>query len=324
MVQIGSLLDNKYKIISEIGRGGMSVVWLAIHEKLDRMVAVKGFQKGKIESDKTVGALLSTEIDILKKLEHPGLPTIFDVVDTDDMFFIIMTYVEGQTLNQLLMRQGAQSQKLVINWGKQLCDILRYLHTRTPPIIYGDMKPSNIMLQPNGRLVLIDFGVAREYGSKKFLSLGTRGYAAPEQYSTETQIDARTDIYGLGVTLHQLVTGRSPIDSPYGLKPIRQYNPTLSAGLEKIIEKCTQRDASRRFQSIDELENALNTYKKMERPSIRMFIREFLGARKKERFYGMKNKFTPTVSHVTEDFDMIHYNAELLMHLQSDMGDEEK
>lgn len=323
MLQIGSLVDNKYKIIREIGRGGMSVVWLAIHERLDCAVAVKGFQKKGTEFDRIVRSSLFKEAEILTRLNHPSLPRIFDVVDTDDMFLIIMTYIEGETLGQLLRRQGAQSQELVIHWCEQLCDVLKYLHTRTPPIIYGDMKPDNIMLQPDGELMLLDFGAACAYGTEKLIAMGTRGYAAPEQYSTKEQIDGRADIYGLGVTLHQLVTGKKPTGPSCELKPIRQYDPTLSVGLEQIIEKCTQRDAGHRFQSIHELENALNTYKKIGPSSHGMFISEFLGAWKKEKTDKGKNKSIPTSSHVTENLDMIYYNAKLLMHLQSDMGDAE-
>jgi serine/threonine-protein kinase len=151
----------------------------------------------------------------------------------------------------------------VIVWAKQLCDVLNYLHTRTPVIIYRDMKPANIMLKPDGNVTLIDFGTAREYKEKNLADttcLGTVGYAAPEQFGGMGQTDARTDIYCLGATLYHLVTGMNPCEPPYEIRPIREINPGLSAGLEKIICKCCQRDPNDRYQSAAELMFALEHY----------------------------------------------------------------
>ena len=144
----------------------------------------------------------------------------------------------------------------MIRWGKQLCDVLGYLHRQQPPIIYRDMKPSNVMLQPDGNVMLIDFGTAREYktgNQEDTINIGTVGYAAPEQYGGMGQSDARTDIFCLGVTLYQLVTGQNPCEPPYLLSPIRYWNEALSPELEDIIMKCTQPDAEDRYQSCEEL-----------------------------------------------------------------------
>ena len=131
-----------------------------------------------------------------------------------------------------------------MEWGKQLCDVLAYLHSRKPPIIYRDMKPDNVQLKPDGTITLLDFGTAREYkyrgaeGSDTSC-LGTRGYAAPEQYGGMGETDARTDIYCLGATLYHLLTGHNPSLPPYEMKPIRTINPALPRGLEQIILRCT-------------------------------------------------------------------------------------
>lgn len=192
---------------------------------------------------------------------------IIDVIDTEDSFIIIMDYVQGNSLNKALEEYGAQPQEYVIEWAKQLCDVLGYLHSRQPPIIYRDMKPANIMLKPDGNVTLIDFGTAREFKEKNLADttcLGTVGYAAPEQFGGMGQTDARTDIYCLGATLYHLVTGCNPSEPPYEMKPIREINPSLSGGLERIILKCTQRNPEDRYQSAAELMYALDHYKEID------------------------------------------------------------
>ena len=264
MLEIGSLVDGKYKILNKVGQGGMSVVYLAMNEKANKQWAVKEVRKDGIRDFEIVKQGLVAETDILKKLSHPNLPSIIDVIDTDESFIIIMDYIQGNSLNKALEEFGAQPQENVIAWAKQLTDVLGYLHSRTPAIIYRDMKPANIMLKPDGNVTLIDFGTAREYKEKNLADttcLGTVGYAAPEQFGGMGQTDARTDIYCLGATLYHLVTGMNPCEPPYEIKPIREINPSLSAGLERIILKCTQRDPNDRYQSAAELMFALEHYK---------------------------------------------------------------
>ena len=263
MLEIGSLIDGKYKILNKVGQGGMSVVYLAMNEKANKQWAVKEVRKDGILDFESVKQGLVAETDILKKLDHPNLPSIIDVIDTDEAFIIIMDYIQGNSLNKILEEYGAQSQSNVIEWAKQLCDVLGYLHSRQPPIIYRDMKPANVMLKPDGNVALIDFGTAREFKEKNLADttcLGTVGYAAPEQFGGMGQTDARTDIYCLGATLYHLVTGLNPCEPPYVIKPIREINPALSSGLEKIILKCTQRDPNDRYQSAAELMYALEHY----------------------------------------------------------------
>lgn len=267
MLQIGSLLDGKYKILNKVGQGGMSVVYLAMNEKANKQWAVKEVRKDGIKDFEVVKQGLVAETDILKKLNHPNLPSIIDVIDKDDSFIIIMDYIQGNSLSEALKESGAQPQEEVIEWAKQLCDVLCYLHGQTPPIIYRDMKPSNIMLKPDGDVMLIDFGTAREFKESNLADttcLGTIGYAAPEQFGGMGQTDARTDIYCLGATLYHLLTGRNPSEPPYEILPIRQVNPALSGGLEKIIARCTQRDPEDRYQSAAELMYALEHYNEMD------------------------------------------------------------
>lgn len=267
MLEIGSLVDGKYKILNKVGQGGMSVVYLAMNEKANKQWAVKEVRKDGVLDFESVKQGLVAETDILKKLSHPHLPSIVDVIDTEDSFIIIMDYIQGNSLNKALEEFGAQPQEYVIDWAKQLCDVLGYLHTRTPAIIYRDMKPANVMLKPDGNVMLIDFGTAREFKEKNLADttcLGTVGYAAPEQFGGMGQTDARTDIYCLGATLYHLVTGMNPCEPPYEIKPIREINPSLSSGLERIILKCTQRDPNDRYQSTAELMYALEHYEEID------------------------------------------------------------
>lgn len=267
MLEIGSVIDGKYKILNVVGKGGMSVVYLAMNERANKQWAIKEVRKDGMQSFEVVKQNLVAETDLLKKLNHPHLPSIIDVIDCDDTFLIVMDYIEGNPLSKALETSGAQNQDDVIEWAKQLCDVLGYLHSRKPPIIYRDMKPSNVMLKPDGNVMLIDFGTAREFKSSSVADttcLGTQGYAAPEQFGGHGQTDARTDIYCLGATMYHLVTGHNPATPPYEMYPIRQWNPMLSSGLEEIILKCTQRNPEDRYQSCAELLYALDHYKDLD------------------------------------------------------------
>lgn len=252
-------VDNRYKIIRVIGRGGSSCVYLAENIRLHNRLAIKEvYKNGRVvENQKN---MLISELSILTKLRHPGLPTIYDVIYTSQSILIVMEYIEGISLDKHLLQNGACREEDVVKWGKQLCDVLKYLHSQQPPIIYRDMKPANIMLKPDGNVVLIDFGLARERKNQDELetvSLGTRGYAAPEQYDEKRQTDGRTDIYSLGVTLYHLITGNDPCLPPYGIN--FDYADNVSPVLMQIIRKCTQLRPADRYQSASELARALGS-----------------------------------------------------------------
>ncbi|RDU22815.1 serine/threonine protein kinase [Anaerosacchariphilus polymeriproducens] len=267
MLEIGSIVDGKYKILNKIGQGGMSIVYLAMNEKANKQWAIKEVRKDGIRDFEIVKQGLVVETDMLKRLSHPNLPSIIDVIEDQDTFLIVMDYIEGNPLSEALEEYGALPQESVIEWAKQLCDVLGYLHSRTPAIIYRDMKPANVMLKPDGNLTLIDFGTARVFKENNIedtTCLGTVGYAAPEQFGGQGQTDARTDIYCLGATLYHLVTGCNPCEPPYEIRPIREVNPMLSGGLEKVILKCTQRNPNDRYQSCAELMYALEHYEEID------------------------------------------------------------
>lgn len=268
MAQTGSVIDNKYEILKQIGKGGMSTVYLAMDKRLNKQWAVKEINKAANDkNNEVVVQSLLAEANLMKRLDHPSLPRIVDIIDNGRTIYVIMDYIEGESLDKILNTNGPQPQALVVEWAKQLCNVLNYLHNQKPPIIYRDMKPANIMLKPEGNLKLIDFGIAREYKQNNMtdtVSLGTRGYAAPEQFGGMGQTDVRTDIYCLGVTLYHLLTGQNPAEPPYELYPIRQWNPSLSSGLEYIVQKCTQLNPDDRYQNCDELMYALEHYDEMD------------------------------------------------------------
>lgn len=266
LLKTGTVIDGKYKILRQIGRGGMSVVYLAVNEKANKAWAVKEVYSETGLGTELVRGRLMAETELLKRLHHPGLPAVADVIDEGESLLIVMDYIEGRSLKEVLVREGAQCREQALLWGKQLCEILSYLHEQKPPIIYRDMKPSNIMVQPDGNLKLIDFGAAREIrntsAGEDTVCLGTPGYAAPEQWGGCGQTDERTDIYCLGAVLYEIVTGKEF----FFRSPGCSRTPVLPAGLAEILEKCTQEDPKKRFQSCRELSYALEHYREMELP----------------------------------------------------------
>ena len=283
MLQIGQLVEGKYRILSKVGQGGMSVVYMAINERANKTWAIKEVRKDTSQRAAVANNGIITETNMLRQLSHPNMPSIVDVIEDQDSFLIVMDFIEGKTLKHYVRESGAQKQEDVVKWAKQLCGVLGYLHSQDPPIIYRDMKPSNIMLKPNGDVVLFDFGAARKYREESELDdtvcLGTKGYAAPEQYGGHGQTDARTDIYCLGATMYHLITGHNPAEPPYEIYPIRHWNPSLSAGLEAVIEKCTQNNPEDRYQDCSELMYALDhywesdeTYRKMQVHNLHKFL----------------------------------------------------
>lgn len=280
MTKVGNILEEKYEILREIGRGGMSVVYLAMDTRLNKQWAIKEIRKkGNGREDQVIVNSLLAEANLMKKLDHPSLPRIVDIIDTGTTIYVVMDYIEGESLDRILNEYGAQDEELVIGWAKQICDALSYLHSQKPPIIYRDMKPANVMLKPEGNIKIIDFGIAREYKEQNLADttiLGTKGYAPPEQYYGQT--NPRSDIYALGMTMHHLLTGMDP-RSTEQYAPVRQWNPSLSEEIEAIIDKCVQNREEDRYQNCNELlydlehpEQAGKNYKLQQKKKLRTFI----------------------------------------------------
>lgn len=267
--QIGTVIDGKYEILKQIGKGGMSTVYLAMDKRLNKQWAVKEIsRKGFGKNNEEIVNEVPADAEMMKALDHPAIPTIVDIIDHRDneFIYVVMDYVEGESLDKVLAEYGAQPQDMVIDWAKQICDAFSYLHSQKPPIIYRDMKPANVMLKPEGNIKIIDFGIAREYKEGNLADttvLGTKGYASPEHYGGR-QTDEKSDIYTLGMTMHHLLTGVDPRPADYIYAPIRQWNPELSGGLERIIDKCVSPDPKDRYQNCNELLYALDHYTEEE------------------------------------------------------------
>ncbi len=254
-----------YQILGVIGRGGMGAVYRARRTAdgtvwaLKEMRALPDTPQSEIDENRR---LFTQEAELLRTLKHPNLPVVAETFDNDDRPVLVMEYVPGQTLETRIREANAPLlEQQVLAYGVQLARVLEYLHTRTPPIIYRDLKPSNIILTPEGVLKLIDFGVARTYKARKSkdtVAMGSAGYAPPEQYG-KGQTDARSDVYALGATLLHLLTNMPPIPLQTPAPgSIRKVNPSVDAQTEQVIIKAMTLDQADRFQSMAEFERALN------------------------------------------------------------------
>lgn len=261
----GTLLKQRYEILKEIGQGAMGVVYLARDTTDNTRKAVKELNCPALDPRERADfeKLFRREARILKDLKHPNLPKVTEFFEDNQKLYIIMEYVEGKSLNELLeAHNGPLPERRVLDWAITISEILRYLHNQYPPIIFRDLKPANLIESSDGTLKLVDFGIARYYHSQKIcdtISLGSPGYAAPEQYRGKVQTDARTDIYGLGVTMHVLLTNRDPSESPFCFPDVSSLNPQVSKKTSKIIAQALMTDRLFRFPSASDMNYALKT-----------------------------------------------------------------
>jgi len=256
----GKIVGGKYHIVEKLGSGGSGEVYKAYHIHLNTPWALKVMSCDD--------AIAENELSVLKMLNHPAFPRIVDVIREDFKIIAVFDYYEGPNLQELLNRYGRFDEKSVLSWSVQILDALSYLHKCTPnPIIYRDLKPSNLIVAGDGSVKLVDFGAARQFRENRYddtVYLGTPGYAAPEQYGSG-RTDIRTDIYNFGMTLFHLLTGIHPINCSESDMKACLEDACVSEELISIILKCTARDPDERYLSTDEILNAIvmfNTRKK--------------------------------------------------------------
>jgi WD40 repeat protein len=238
------LLKQRYNILEEVGRGGFGAVYKAQDTHLNnRLVAVKEMvsQGGALHSQELQDAIESfkREAVMLAGLTHPNLPRIYEQFGEQGRLYLVMDFIEGETLEARLQKMGIGLFPLesVLDLVLQLCSVLEYLHARNPPIIFRDLKPGNIMLTPSGHLFLIDFGIARIFKpgqEKDTTALGSYGYAPPEQYG-KSQTTVRADVYSLGATLHQLLSGDDPSETPFQFAPLRIPDRVLAGLVMRMV-----------------------------------------------------------------------------------------
>jgi serine/threonine protein kinase len=257
----GLVLQQRYRIERLLGGGGMGRVYLAQDQRLSgRPCAIKEMVDHFIDPQQRLEAndYFAREADTLAQLKHAAIPAISDRFDHQNRHYLVMEYVEGRNLEEELAQRGAPlPEGLVIDVARQLCDVLAYLHGLQPSIIYRDLKPSNVMLTGNGRVVLVDFGIARLFkAQRKGTMIGTLGFAPPEQY--QGIADPRSDIYSLGATLHYILTGRDPEKfPPFSFPPVRDLRPATSSNLSGAIDHALAYEMLNRPATVQEFRDML-------------------------------------------------------------------
>ena len=262
----GTVLEGRYEIIKRIKKGGMGAVYKVLDTKLDYICALKELLDlyGTKEEQEKATAKFKNEARLLARLDHPNLPRVSDYFVSNDRYYLVMNFIEGEDLDTMLKKDGNPGlpEHLVIKWARDILKVLAYLHSHNPPIIYRDIKPANIMLHKDGRVMLIDFGIARivrpDEGTQT--NIGTDGYAPEEQYYGK--VDKRSDIYALGATMHHLLSGITPL--PFKFDPLRKIDPRISSEIESVVAKALKEKPEDRFGSAEEMLLALDFKKTKE------------------------------------------------------------
>lgn len=259
-----AVIKNRYRILNKIAQGGMGAVYQAMDIHLPgKLWAVKEMSErwvtDPIERDHAIHSF-QQEAEVLARLDHPNLPRVVDTFSENERQYLVMEFIQGQTLEVILDKRSEPfSEVEVIPWALQLCDVLHYLHTQPRPIIFRDLKPSNIMIDENSQVKLIDFGIVRFFKpgkAKDTMAFGTQGYCAIEALSGQT--DARSDLYSLCVVLHEMLTLHEPASTMFRLPPLRKLNPQISIDCERIIKKGLEKDREMRWADLKVFSEALS------------------------------------------------------------------
>lgn len=267
-----TVLNNKYEVIKLLHTTGMANVYLVQDNSLGKNWCMKEIRKSQAGKNKIEYYSLLQEANIMKGLNHASIPRIVTIEQEDDSIFIVMDYVDGMSIKDWMSRNnktnGRVPQDVAVDWMKQICKVMMYLHNRKYPIFYRDMKPDNVMIQSDGNIKLLDFGVSvviKEPNQKIKKALGTQGFAAPEQSKRGNVCDLRSDIYAMGKTLYYMLTGINPnLISEDKQRAVREIDSSISVGLERIIIKCCQKNPDDRYQSCEELMYDLQNYTKLD------------------------------------------------------------
>lgn len=265
-LQSGTTLVNRYSIQDVIGVGGMGSVYRARDLHFPNVVKLVAVKEMIIMAPdplvrQTIVQNFEREANLLATLNHPSIPRIYDYFSHDDRSYLVLEFIHGKDLETVINdTNGFLAEDQVISWAIQLCDVISYLHAHKPdPIIFRDMKPSNVMINHNGDVVLVDFGIARTFQSgQRGTMIGTEGYSPPEQYRGEATPLA--DVYSLGATLHHAITRRDPrLEPPFSFteRPIRRINPNVSVEFEAVINVALQYNPGERFPNAEAMKEAL-------------------------------------------------------------------
>ena len=263
------VLRDRWEVVDRLGQGGMGTVYMARDLNLSTLsekkkaAVVKELRDDFIrgEDKEKAKEFFMREVHVLADLDHPNIVRVLDqfsVIDQltgEEKYYLVMEYVQGQNLHEMLTkRQEPFDEELVIDWAVQVCDVLTYLHTHNPPVIYRDLKPSNIMINTNDQVKLVDFGIARPFeDSEDNTHVVSQGYSPPEQYWGAA--DPRSDVYALGATIHFLLTGQDPLALTVSMP--QSINPEVSDHINEIVKRATHQDAEGRYQCAADMKDAL-------------------------------------------------------------------
>jgi serine/threonine-protein kinase len=255
---LGAVLNNRYKIISVLGQGGMSNVYLVEDDKLQSRWALKEMLDVFPDSDKAeILERFRKEAQILAGIKHANLPRVFDYFEEQGRHYLVMEHIEGLTLQEIFDQNPGLSWQKAVDWGVQICDVLESLHGAG--IVYRDLKPANVMVDRGNRVYLIDFGIARLFTGNKIhdtVIIGTPGFASPEHHGT-AETDSRSDIFSLGATLHYLITRKDPGIIPFVFEEPSSVSPQVPHAVSAAVMKALSLKPGDRFQKAAHMREAL-------------------------------------------------------------------
>lgn len=263
-LQTGQTLNNRYRIVRLLGQGGFGAVYRAWDANLNRPCAVKE----NLDTSPEAQRQFAREATVLANLSHPNLPRVTDHFSLlGQGQYLVMDFVDGDDLHTIMKRQGSVPVTQAVGWISQVAEALIYLHSREPHVVHRDIKPANIRITPEGHAMLVDFGLVKLFDPHMKTTIGARavtpGYAPPEQYG-QGKTDARTDLYALGATLYNILTGQDPLESVQRMvgrrmDPAHQVNPAIPAYIGQAIERAMALEPDQRFQSAEQFKTALTT-----------------------------------------------------------------